>query len=340
MPKRYNIFQDLIASIHKQLASSCQIAESEMFIDPSSGQAREVDLVVRSRVAGYEVVISVECTDRRRLASVEWVEQMCCKHRDLPTNKLVLVSKSGYTKTALLKGRSLGAELLSIEAAKRVDWAKYVDRYSRLFLMAVDILTVVVPVSTTYTADSPYRGIPMKTEFWDSEGKFHATAQEIANAFLNKEQILAATIGKKDITDPSGWEILIPTKPGVLMRLPDGSEYEIDGLKVALLSNPLKVCFDLERLSFKDFQTAYGSCQTKYGDLLLTIVEGEGIKPNVQIRVRRPWGELQSYNLTGGPIEDFAVVSDEIMKAIIDLSEEANERLWTKAYLRFQDNLQ
>jgi hypothetical protein len=124
MPKRHNIFQDLMVSIHKQLSSSCQITESEMFSDPSSGQAREVDIVILSRVAlGYEMVISVECTDRKRPVAVGWVEQMCCKHRDLPTHKLVLVSKSGYTKTALLKGRSLGAELLSIEAAKQVDWA-------------------------------------------------------------------------------------------------------------------------------------------------------------------------------------------------------------------------
>jgi hypothetical protein len=253
---------------------------------------------------------------------------MCCKHRDLPTHKLVLVSKSGYTKAALLKGRALGAELLSIEAAKQVDWAKYVNRYTRLFLVAVDAVTVVVPVSTTYTASSLYRGIPMKTDFLNSEGKFHATAEEIANTFLSKKQILTATVGKMDITDRGGWEILIPTKPGVLMRLPDGLEYEIDGLKVALLANPLRVCFNLERFSFRDAQAAYGSTKTKYGDLLLTIIEVEGSKPSAQIRVRRPWGELQSYNFAGGAVEDFPIASEEAMKAIIDPSQDANERLW------------
>jgi hypothetical protein len=338
MPKRYNIFQDLMASMHKQLASSCRIAESEMFTDPSSGQAREVDLVIRSSAAGYEIVISIECTDRKRLASVEWVEQMCCKHRDLPTHKLVLVSKSGYTQAAILKGRAFGAELLSIEAAKQVDWAKYVNKFSRLFLISIDSVTVVVPVSKTYTASSPYLGIPMKTQFFDSGGEFHATAEEIANAFLSKEQILAA-MSEMDITDRGGWEILIPTKPGVQMHLPDGLEYEIDGLKVVLLANPLVVCFDLERFSFRDVQVAYSSSKTKYGELLLTIVEVEGSKPSAQIRVRRPWGELQSYNLTGGAIEDFPIASDEKMKAIIDLSQDANERLWRMLQLRLQDNL-
>ena len=339
MPKRYNIFQDLMASIHTQLASSFRITESEMFADPSSGQDREVDLVIRSSVGGYEIVISVECTDRKRPVAVEWVEQMCCKHRDLPTNKLVLVSRSGYTKAAILKGRALGAELLTIEAAKQVDWAKYVNRYSTLFLIAVDVVTVVVPVSTTYPDNNPYRGIPMETVFWDSEGKFHATAEEIANAFLSKKQIITATVGKKDITDHDGWEILIPTKAGVLMRLPDGLEYEIDGLRVALLANPLRVCFDLEEFSFRDAQAAYGSSQTKYGDLMLTIVEVEGSKPSAQIRVRRPWGELQSYNLTGGAVEYFPIASDEALKAIIDLSQDANERLLRMVYLRLQHHL-
>jgi hypothetical protein len=142
-----------------------------------------------------------------------------------------------------------------------------------------------------------------------------------------------------DINDRGGWEILIPTKPGVKMRLEDGLEYGIEGLKVVLLANPLVVCFDLERFSFRDREVAYGPTQTKYGDFLLTIVESEGIKPSAQIRLRRPWGELQSYNLTGEAIKDFPMASDEEMKAIIDLSEEANERLWRIIQLRHQDNL-
>ena len=317
MPKRHNIFQDLMVSIHQQLAFPCRVAESEMLLDPSSGQAREVDLVIRSNFVGYEIVISVECTDRKRPVSVEWVEQICCKHRDLPTQKLVLISKSGYTAAAHAKALAFGAEPLSLDTARQVNWTKYVDRYSKLFLAAIDIVTVVVPTSPTYIPDDPYRGIPMQTEFLDSEGKFRATAEEIAHAILAKEQILAATISKMNIVHGDGWELGIAMQPGVRMRLPDGTEHGVEEFKVVILANPLLVRFDLERASFRDAQVAYGASQTTYGDFLLTILETEENMPNAQVRVRRPWGEVQSYDLVGEHSTEPAIASDEAMRALI-----------------------
>ena len=306
-----------MASIHQQLASPCRVAESEMFHDPSSGQTREVDLVIRSTLAGYEIVISVECTDRKRPVSVEWVEQMCCKHRDLPTQKLVLISKSGYTPAAHAKALALGAEPLSLEIARQVDWAKYVNRHSKLFLAAVDAVTVVVPTSPTYTSDRPFHGIPMRTEFLNPEGTFCATAEEIAHAILAKEQIFAATVGKMDVVRGGAWEISLAMQAGVRMRLPDGAEHEVEELKVAVLANPLLVRFDLERASFRNVQVAYSTSQTKYGDFLLTILEAEGSTPSAQVRVRRPWGEVQSYDLAGKHSADPVLASDEAMRKLV-----------------------
>lgn len=317
MPKRHNIFQDLMASIHQQLASPCQVAESAMLYDSSSGQVREVDLVLRSTLVGYEIVISVECTDRKRPVSVEWVEQMCCKHRDMPTQKLVLISKSGYTAAAHAKALAFGAEPLSLEIARQVDWAKYVNRHSKLFLAAVDAVTVVVPVSPTYTPERPLHGIPMQTEFLAPESTFCATAEEIAYALLAKEQILIATIGKMDVIHGSGWELSVAMQAGVRMRFPDGAEHAVEELKVAVLAHPLLVRFDLERASFRDAQVAYGVSPTKYGELLLTILAAEGTTPSAQMRMRRPWGEVQSYDLAGKHSAAPAVASDEVMRALI-----------------------
>jgi hypothetical protein len=52
---------------------------------------------------GDPVVISLEVNQKGRRATVEWVEQQICKHRTLPTNRLVLVSASGFSRTALRK---------------------------------------------------------------------------------------------------------------------------------------------------------------------------------------------------------------------------------------------
>lgn len=317
MPKRHNVFQDLMASIHQQLAAPCRMVESEMLQDAVSGQTREVDLVIRSTIADYELVISVECTDKKRPVSVVWVEQMCAKHRDLPTHKLVLISKSGFSKAAIEKAHVLGAEPSTLEGARQVNWAKYVGRHLRLFFAAIDALTVVIPDSPTFAPDCPHHGIPMKTEFVDPEGMVRATAEEIAHAVLAREQILAATIGKMDVKSSAGWEVIIPMKSGVQMRFPGGSEHSVRQVKIAILANPLSVSFDLANASFRDAQIAFGTSKTKYGDFLLTMVESEGEKPSGEVRVRRPWGEVQNYPLAGDDDPAPKAASDQAMSALI-----------------------
>jgi hypothetical protein len=47
------------------------------------------------------MVISAEVIERKRPATLTWVEQMLRKHGDLPTNRLLLVSKSGFSANAL-----------------------------------------------------------------------------------------------------------------------------------------------------------------------------------------------------------------------------------------------
>lgn len=317
MPKRHNLFQDLILSIHQQLASPYIVAESDMLQDIRTGQLREVDIVIRTIVSGYELIISVECTSKGRPATVEWVEQICSKHKDLPTQKLVLVSRSGFTEAARSKAVSMGAEPVSLEEAKQVDWTKYVGRYSKLFFASINAVSMVVPVSSSSLPDNLRNGVPMKTKVLDPSGKIRATAEEILNAALSKKSIFNATLGKMDKNSGGGWEILLGMKQGTRISLLNGSEHEIDGLKIVVIANPLVVSFDMEQASFRDTQVAYGTSQTKYGEFLLTILEKEKGAPSSQIRIRRPWGEVQTYNLEKDVEEEYRQASDEDMRALI-----------------------
>jgi hypothetical protein len=88
-----------------------------------TGENREVDLVAEAAVGGYQIVISIEVTDRKRPADVTWVEGMAQKHEDLPTSKLVLWSTSGFSASALAKARALGLETVSPGDAVHAPWA-------------------------------------------------------------------------------------------------------------------------------------------------------------------------------------------------------------------------
>ncbi|MBB5166270.1 hypothetical protein [Mycobacterium sp. AZCC_0083] len=101
MPKRTNLFQQVVSVIYEHLAEGASIEESAMLPNRLTGKMREVDVVLRTLAAGHAVVIGIEAASRQPdPISVEWVEQMIAKHQNLPTDKVVLVSESGFTDQA------------------------------------------------------------------------------------------------------------------------------------------------------------------------------------------------------------------------------------------------
>ncbi len=108
MPKRTNEFQEIVAIIHSHLSAGATVTESKMLRDLDSGNFREVDTCIESVTAGHPVIVSIECRAHKRPQTVSWVEEMHSKHLRLPTNVLVLVSSSGFTRSAIEKARQFG----------------------------------------------------------------------------------------------------------------------------------------------------------------------------------------------------------------------------------------
>lgn len=122
MPKRSNQFQSLILLINNSLAGNSEVKESAMLTDKTTGELREVDVLITSNSSGYVVLIAIECVARGRKADTPWIESMHSKHSSLPTNKLILVSENGFYLTALKKAQFLGIEAITIEKALATDW--------------------------------------------------------------------------------------------------------------------------------------------------------------------------------------------------------------------------
>ena len=122
MPKRSNAFQQVVMLLHKQFQENGIITESKNLADSLTGESREVDIVIEVKISNYPVTISIECINYGRPATVEWVERMFGKHRNLPTDKLVLVSKSGFSKNAEIKAKALNIGTLSLKEAENTYW--------------------------------------------------------------------------------------------------------------------------------------------------------------------------------------------------------------------------
>src|SRR5688500_6541232 len=119
------------------MGDAAKVTESAELKDRGTDSIREVDILVEQCVAGHKQTLAVECTSatelgQRRPADVGWVEEMLAKHRDLPTDYLVLVSETGFTKSANMKAAFYRAETIALGDALAQDWAKIVGRIPEL----------------------------------------------------------------------------------------------------------------------------------------------------------------------------------------------------------------
>jgi hypothetical protein len=115
MPRRSTPFQAIVYLVREHYAGpGVTVTESKLLPDPIVGE-REVDIVVEAEADGDPVVISLEVNQKGRPASVEWVEQQIGKHSRLPTNKLVLVSRAGFSRRALTKVASEAGKVEAIQ---------------------------------------------------------------------------------------------------------------------------------------------------------------------------------------------------------------------------------
>jgi len=126
MPKRTNDFQKLIKFIYDRISpEGGKVTESEMVFDKKAKILREVDILVNQEVAGHEIRIVVECRDRSRSESVEWVDALIGKTHSLDVHKVVAVSSEGFSSSAIEKATAHGIDALTLEEANEKDWGSY-----------------------------------------------------------------------------------------------------------------------------------------------------------------------------------------------------------------------
>ncbi len=91
-------------------------------IEDRTGQSREVDILIETSSGDHPIRIGVECRDHGQKCDVTWIEQLEGKYRDLPIDKVIAVSKSGFTKGAFKKAAAFGIRSLDFGQAEVEDW--------------------------------------------------------------------------------------------------------------------------------------------------------------------------------------------------------------------------
>lgn len=123
MPKRTNEFQTFILKIYQQMSSkNDKVTESAMIRERGDGTPREIDILVESRIFGVNIKIAIECRGRKNKDDIEWIDGLIGKYRDLGINRIVAVSNSGFSQSALKKAADNNIDTLTLKEALATDW--------------------------------------------------------------------------------------------------------------------------------------------------------------------------------------------------------------------------
>ena len=279
MPKRTNPFQHLFHHIYRQLGEGAVVTESGELPDRVTSTLREVDILVEQQIAGHKQLLGVECTSaieqgQRRAADVGWVEQMLAKHRDLPTDHLILVSETGFSKPAITKATFYRAETIVLGDALAEDWTQIAGKERELHHAEINhcfTCSFVVRNSDSKLEYRPARlnEIILLGDGWSGTvGSLvdHMFAQsELRDLFFQRMTI--------DGTEPFWFNYTPPEGTAVYYVDESGDRKEWERLVVDVTSTRSSAVVQLRSGSIGEKRVAYGEGTGSAGKVMLSVVE-------------------------------------------------------------------
>jgi hypothetical protein len=272
MPKRTNEFQQLIYAINLQLAKEATVTESKLLRHRLTGAEREVDVAIEFEIGPYQPIIGIECRAHRRPQDVEWIEQAHTMHEHL-TDKLVLVSKSGFTPEAKALAKTFGIETLTLAEAEKVDWTQIVGKLKRVYIALVRGRPAEIRIFPKLDASADVESL----QFYDPDGTLQGSPFDVGYYILSTSYVINYIF--TTFLQPGDYTFSVDLDPAERSYLKDKSDtrYSVEKLQFILsihLDKRLPV--DLQHRSYKDAQVAYGTLEHPEVGGQLTIVETSG----------------------------------------------------------------
>jgi Restriction endonuclease len=292
MPKRSNQFQRLVYAIQHTLTKEAVLTESKFLTNTRTGSQVEVDVVIEAQTGSIPLIISIECTAPGRAATVEWVREMLGKHEDLPTDKLVLVSSSGFSQEAKEIAAAHRIEIISWKDAQSFNWSQIIaslvaNPNLRIASFQIHVKSWSLKFDLT---ERPRLGekrnlsFSVSCELFSPEGRRLGSVQELGTSMLQNritvERIMRRWIKTKKEEFKLSWK---PPKGTQVSDL-DSNRYLIEGFMLDGFCEVESVPMTLAPATYGEIQVAYGSVpdifsgSTGQAMVLFTEQEGEEAK--------------------------------------------------------------
>jgi len=246
----------MVLRIYEQMTvPGDKVKESAMVKERGSDVEREVDILLQRRIFATDLRIAVECRGRKDKDDIKWIDDLIGKYRDLDINKVIAVSKSGFTPAAKQKAAANRIDSLTLERALETNWPAEFTRLGIGKLTRSD-----KPHSLRVVTDTmPPFPLTLKTMVFTTNGQEVATIERVAKAIYEKRQHdISRAIGEKlpdffkTVQDVNTKSVLseVTNKPAspTFIKGEDDQQYRIESVTLWMHSS-----FSFERVSAEHY---------------------------------------------------------------------------------------
>lgn len=287
MPARTNDFQRIVLAIESALASQDASVQESGELTDRAGAKREVDILITQDLGHRKLITGVECRGGTRPADIEWIDRMWGKHQELPTDKLVLVSKAGFTKRAKTKAGSLNIDILTVSEAVVLDWDRRLRSATVSMFTLPTLKHLQVLLRPRDGTVEPPPSVP-ELSLIEPGGRNAGRLIDIVKRTLLLPEVIAALEEQAFPNSGTDVDFDFPFLPGTRLALDDGRTYEPTRISAKAFCQKHVVAVSLDEASYGSTPLAIGSTSVAGHVVRLVQVPGGPTGARLRLSFERP----------------------------------------------------
>jgi len=122
--KKGKDYEELVAGIYRELSPMAKVVLNDKILGRNTNGNREIDVSIRSEIAGHKILIAVQVRDRKTPADINQVGEFQAVLQDIGASSGVLICSAGFTKRARDAARSAKIDLCTAYDASTRKWKK------------------------------------------------------------------------------------------------------------------------------------------------------------------------------------------------------------------------
>lgn len=266
MPARSNAFQRFVTLVETGLAAhDATIRESVMLRDLMTGQTREIDVSVEVQAGPRRLRVALECRDQQRPADVQWIDELMGKYRHLPVDRVVAVSRSGFTGAAHARAALANIETIVPEQIPALDWVGEPCDGGAVAVLSPRYELIEIKLSQS----------PLTPESGQSSSTLAAVLiHRLGEEPVSLGQILHQAIADRNLALTKMWVERPGAEVVLLLPLPEWFFTDDSGHEVGLKGAAVTLAGQVDCLEFVLSRVAYAGEEVKHGE---TSLEGHPV---------------------------------------------------------------